>query len=99
MLFKTSLEAGILGPILHTLHEALLAATHDDERKKVVRGYMTNLPRVPRFGTVALMLSEGERGEARAVWSALGQESHSEEGVETEMARRRELGSRRAWGL
>ena len=96
VLFKASLDASILAAILHTLHAALAAAPEDAERASVVRAYMVNLPRVPRFNSVSLMMKKVEREEAQAIWDTLGR-SRSE-GVEGEMDRRKENGSRRAWG-
>ena len=96
VLFKTSIDPSILAAIVHTLHQAFVAAPEDVERAKVVRAYMVNLPRVPRFGTVSMMMNDSERAEAHAVWDMLGR-SHSE-GVEGEMDRRREDGSRVSWG-
>ncbi|KAI9064668.1 TPR-like protein [Trametes sanguinea] len=96
VLFKTSLDPPILAAILHTLRVALTAAPEDDERLRVVRGYMVNLPRVPRFNTVSLMMSASERADARAVWDLLGR--YQGEGVEGEMEKRKEVGSRSAWG-
>ena len=92
-----SIDASILAAIVHTLRVALAAGTPEDaERQKVARAYMVNLPRVPRFNTVSMMMNEAERAEARAVWELLGW-SRSE-GLEGEMDRRKEDGSRAAWG-
>lgn len=57
---------------------------------------MVNLPRVPRFGTVSLMMSMVEREDAQAIWNILGR--YRGEGVEGEMEKRKEEGSRAAWG-
>ncbi|KAI0720997.1 hypothetical protein C8T65DRAFT_631887 [Cerioporus squamosus] len=96
VLFKASLDASILAQVVHTLRAALAAAPEDAERASVVRAYMVNLPRVPRFNSVTLMMKKEEREDAQAVWSMLGR-SRSD-GVEGEMDRRKEDGSRRAWG-
>ncbi len=96
MLFKASLDASILAAILHTLRAALAAAPEDAERVSVVRAYMVNLPRVPRFNSVALMMKKEEREDAQAVWDMLGRSQR--DGVEGEMDKRKEDGSRRAWG-
>ncbi|KAI0768962.1 hypothetical protein BD413DRAFT_478204, partial [Trametes elegans] len=96
VLFKTSLDASILAAVLHSLRVAIAAAPEDEERLKVVRAYMVNLPRVPRFGTVSLMMSAEELGEAQAIWDILGQ--YRGDGVEGEMEKRKEEGSRMAWG-
>ncbi|OSD02441.1 TPR-like protein, partial [Trametes coccinea BRFM310] len=96
VLFKTSLDPPILAGILHTLRVALGAAPEDEERLRVVRGYMVNLPRVPRFNTVSLMMSAAERADAQVVWDLLGR--YQGEGVEGEMEKRKEVGSRSAWG-
>ncbi|CDO75142.1 hypothetical protein BN946_scf184639.g4 [Trametes cinnabarina] len=96
VLFKTSLDPAILAAILHSLLVSLSAAPEDEERLRVVRGYMVNLPRVPRFKTVSLMMSPAERADAQAVWDLLGR--YQGDGVEGEMERRKEAGSRSAWG-
>ncbi|TFK89150.1 TPR-like protein, partial [Polyporus arcularius HHB13444] len=96
VLFKASLDASILAAILHTLRAALAAAPEDAERVSVVRAYMVNLPRVPRFNSVALMMKKEEREDAQAVWDMLGRSQR--DGVEGEMDKRKEDGSRRAWG-
>ena len=75
---------------------ALEAGREDPQRIPIVRAYMTNLPRVPRFTTVSLMMSGDERADAQVVWDLLGR-SHGD-GVEGEMDRRKEDGSRSAWG-
>ncbi|KAH9891962.1 hypothetical protein C8Q73DRAFT_97250 [Cubamyces lactineus] len=96
VLFKTSLDPSILAAILHSLRVALEAAPEDSERLRVVRAYMVNLPRVPRFGTVSLMMSTVERQDVQTVWDVLGR--YHGEGVEGEMEKRKEEGSRAAWG-
>ncbi|KAI0655501.1 hypothetical protein C8Q70DRAFT_1020499 [Cubamyces menziesii] len=96
VLFKTSLDPSILAAILHSLRVALEAAPGDPETLRVVRAYMVNLPRVPRFGTVSLMMSMVEREDAQAIWNILGR--YRGEGVEGEMEKRKEEGSRAAWG-
>lgn len=96
MLFKTSLDASILAAIVHALREALAAAPEDAERATVVRAYMVSLPRVPRFSTVSMMMDGGERAQAQAVWDLLGRSRG--EGVGGEMDKRKEDGSRAAWG-
>ena len=59
-----SIDASILATIVHTLRVALAAGTPEDaERQKVARAYMVNLPRVPRFNTVSMMMNEAERAE------------------------------------
>ncbi|KAL7279714.1 hypothetical protein ACG7TL_006121 [Trametes sanguinea] len=88
VLFKTSLDPPVLAAILHTLRVALGAAPEDEERLRVVRGYMVNLPRVPRFNTVSLMMSAAERADAQVVWDLLGR--YQGEGVEGEMEKRKE---------
>ncbi|PIL24084.1 hypothetical protein GSI_13835 [Ganoderma sinense ZZ0214-1] len=95
-LFKTSLNASLLVVILHSLRAALEADRKDRERISIVRAYMVNLPRVPRFTTVSLMMSGKERADAQAVWDLLGR-SHGD-GVEGEMGKRKEDGSRSIWG-
>ena len=96
VLFKTSLDASILAAIVHALREALAAAPGDAERAQVARTYMVNLPRVPRFTTVSMMMDAGERAEAQAVWDLLGRSRG--EGVGGEMDKRKEDGSKAAWG-
>ena len=96
MLFKTSLDASVLAAMLHALRAALAAVPDDAKRIQVARAYMVNLPRVPRFNTVSLMMTAAERSEAQAVWDLLGRSRG--EGVEGEMDRRKEDGSRAAWG-
>ncbi|RPD80169.1 TPR-like protein, partial [Lentinus tigrinus ALCF2SS1-7] len=96
VLFKASLDASILARVLQSLRAALSAAPEDAERALVVRAYMVNLPRVPRFNSVSLMLRKEEREDAQAIWDLLGRSQS--EGVEGEMDRRKEIGSRRAWG-
>ncbi len=61
-----------------------------------MRAYMVNMPRVPRFGTVSLMMSSEELGDAQAVWDMLGR--YQGDGVEGQMEKRKEDGSRSAWG-
>lgn len=96
MLFKTSLDASILAAILHSLRVALSGSPGDAERLKVVRAYMVNMPRVPRFGTVSLMMSSEELADAQAVWDMLGR--YQGDGVEGQMEKRKEDGSKSAWG-
>ncbi|KAI1795778.1 hypothetical protein LXA43DRAFT_989520 [Ganoderma leucocontextum] len=93
VLFKTSLSASLLAAILHSLRTALEAGREDIP---VVRAYMVNLPRVPRFTTVSLMMSTNERADAQVVWDLLGRSRG--DGVEGEMDKRKEDGSRSAWG-
>ncbi|KAI0671049.1 hypothetical protein C8Q78DRAFT_1033682 [Trametes maxima] len=97
VLFKMSLDAAILAAILHSLRVALAVAPKDPERLKVVRAYMVNIPRIPRFGTVSLMMSGSERVDAQAVWDMLGS-TQSDGGVEGQMEKRKEEGSKSAWG-
>lgn len=96
MLFKTSLDASTLAAILHSLRVALSGSPGDAERLKVVRAYMVNMPRVPRFGTVSLMMSSEELADAQAVWDMLGR--YQGDGVEGQMEKRKEDGSKSAWG-
>lgn len=96
VLFKTSLDASILAAILHSLRVALTDTPEDSERIRVVRAYMVNMPRVPRFGTVSLMMSSEEREDAQAIWDLLGR--YEGDGVEGQMEKRKEDGSRSAWG-
>ena len=96
VLFKTSLEAEILASILHSLRTGLGSAPEDEERARVVRAYMVNLPRVPRFNTVTMMMSSDELADAQVIWDLLGRSRT--EGVEGERDKRKEDGSRRAWG-
>ncbi|EJF65951.1 TPR-like protein [Dichomitus squalens LYAD-421 SS1] len=96
MLFKTSLSASILAAILRSLRSALEGVPEEPERTLVVRAYMVNLPRVPRFSTVSMMMSADERADAQVVWDLLGRSRG--DGVEGEMDKRKEDGSRSAWG-
>ncbi|KAI0748223.1 hypothetical protein C8Q80DRAFT_1170805 [Daedaleopsis nitida] len=96
VLFKTSLDASILAPILRTLRAALTDKPEDEERAHIVRAYMVNLPRVPRFNTVSMMMDASETAHAQIVWDLLGRSRG--EGVEGEMDKQKEVGSRRAWG-
>ncbi|KAL1950131.1 hypothetical protein VTO73DRAFT_5254 [Trametes versicolor] len=96
VLFKTSLDASTLAAILHSLRVALSGSPGDAERLKVVRAYMVNMPRVPRFGTVSLMMSSEELADAQAVWDMLGR--YQGDGVEGQMEKRKEDGSKSAWG-
>lgn len=61
-----------------------------------MREYMVNMPRVPRFGTVSLMMSSEELADAQAVWDILGR--YQGDGVEGQMEKRKEDGSKSAWG-
>lgn len=70
-LFQASLDAALLAGVLSTLRDALRAAP-EEEMQARVRAYMQALPRVPRFGTVVLFMSDAERGVARDVWELLG---------------------------
>ncbi|KAI0643060.1 hypothetical protein C8Q79DRAFT_1095705 [Trametes meyenii] len=97
VLFKMSLDARILAAILHSLRIALVAAPKDPELLKVARAYMVNIPRIPRFGTVSLMMSGPERSDAQAIWDILGR-FQSDGGVEGQMEKRKEEGSKSAWG-
>ncbi|KAI0807485.1 hypothetical protein C8Q74DRAFT_1227804 [Fomes fomentarius] len=96
VLFKTSLDAAILGSILRSLRTAITAAPGEEERARIVRAYMVNLPRVPRFNTVSMMMDASELGDAQVIWDLLGRSRG--DGVEGEMDKRKEDGSRRAWG-
>lgn len=96
MLFKTSLDAAILGSILRSLRTAITAAPGEEERARIVRAYMVNLPRVPRFNTVSMMMDASELADAQVIWDLLGRSRG--DGVEGEMDKRKEDGSRRAWG-
>ncbi|KAI0350330.1 hypothetical protein OH77DRAFT_1489178 [Trametes cingulata] len=95
-LFKTSLEPSVLAAILRTLHIALMAGPSDEERLRVARSYMVNLPRVPRFKTVILMMSADERKHVQAIWDMLGRCLGDD--VEGQMEQRKEEGSKSAWG-
>ncbi|KAI0366954.1 hypothetical protein BV20DRAFT_1055279 [Pilatotrama ljubarskyi] len=96
VLFKTSLDPTILAAILKTIRIALAALPSDTERLQVARAYMVNLPRVPRFSTVSLMMSAEERMHAQVIWDMLGR--YQGEGVEGQMEQRKEEGSKSAWG-
>ncbi|KAI0629882.1 hypothetical protein C8Q77DRAFT_1220063 [Trametes polyzona] len=96
LLFKTSLDASTLGAILRSLREALTSSPDDEERRRVVRAYMVNMPRVPRFGIVSMMMNSEELGHAQTIWDMLGR--FQGEGVEGQMEKRREEGSKSAWG-
>ncbi|KAH9849532.1 hypothetical protein C2E23DRAFT_861936 [Lenzites betulinus] len=96
VLFKTSLDASILAAIIHTLRVALKSAPEDAARLAVVRAYMVNMPRVPRFATVSLMMSSEERADVLRIWEMLGR--YKGDGVEGQMERRKEEGSKAAWG-
>ncbi|KAI0823216.1 hypothetical protein BC628DRAFT_1385221 [Trametes gibbosa] len=96
VLFKTSLDASILAAIVHSLRLALESAPQDSARIGVVRAYMLNIPRVPRFGTVSLMMSSAERADVVRIWEMLGR--CNGDGVEGQMERRKEEGSKTAWG-
>ena len=61
-----------------------------------MRAYMVNLPRVPRFSTVSMMMKDDERAEAQMVWDLLGRSRG--DGVEGERDQQKEDGSRAAWG-
>ena len=86
----------MLSAVLHSLRSALEAAPEDPERIRVVRAYMVNLPRVPRFSTISLMMSADDRANAQVVWDLLGRSRG--DGVEGEMDKRKEDGARSAWG-
>lgn len=96
ILFKTSLSASLLGAILYSLRVALGTGQEDPQRIRIVRAYMMNLPRVPRFTTVSLMMSREERADVQVIWDLLGRSCG--DGVEGEMDKRKEDGSRNAWG-
>lgn len=44
----------------------------NDERQPLVREYMENFAKVPRFGTVVLFLSRKEKDLVKQVWGRLG---------------------------
>jgi hypothetical protein len=66
-LFKTSLEPDLLVDVLQVFREQI-----HDGRKPIVREYLENFARVPRFGTVVLFLSRKEKDIAKEVWGRLG---------------------------
>ncbi|KAH9946033.1 TPR-like protein [Epithele typhae] len=96
VLFKTSLDASLLAALLRTVREAQEAAPDDVGSAQTAHAFMVNMPRVPRFNTVSMMMSDGEREDAQAVWDVLGRSRR--EGVEGDMDKRKEDGSRAAWG-
>ena len=52
---------------------AILDAKEGDSRiKTIVREYMENFARVPRFNTLILLLSKNEKALAQSVWTAVG---------------------------
>lgn len=74
-LFQSSLEAHTLASILRTLAIVLdeLKNTSDkaDQVREWVYAYMENLPRVPRFSTLALFMSSDEKATTRTICSTL----------------------------
>ncbi|PCH40316.1 TPR-like protein [Wolfiporia cocos MD-104 SS10] len=87
-LFQSSLDATLLGSMLHTFRDVLTAGGADgDAVRAQVCAYLTSLARVPRFGTVLLFMSAEERKLAREVWHLVGVS-----GAQSEV-------ERQAWGL
>lgn len=73
-LCKTSLEPELLASLLEVFREALGAHPVEGEDTRVraaVRAYMDALARIPRFGTVVMLLSAREKVSARAVLDGL----------------------------
>ncbi|KAH8077044.1 hypothetical protein BXZ70DRAFT_1013068 [Cristinia sonorae] len=66
-LFKTSLDPSMLGSIITTFH----AAARSGVEPSVIKAYMTNLPRVSRWATVVLLLSNAEIQMVKEIWDVL----------------------------
>ncbi|KAF8648972.1 hypothetical protein AX16_006086 [Volvariella volvacea WC 439] len=71
IMFKTSLEAGLLASMLTTM--LLRVKVHPNDAP-IIREIMNQLSRVPRFETVVLFLSRAEKEVANEVWRSLGDE-------------------------
>ena len=78
-LFQDSLEAHILASLLQTLAaviESLSTSSNistSNEVRRWVQAYMVNLAKVPRFGTLVLFMSAGEKEMARKVMKAISE--------------------------
>lgn len=77
-LFQDSLEAHVLASLLQTLAAVIerLSTSNvstSNEVRRWVQAYMTNLAKVPRFGTLVLFMSAGEKETARKVIKAISE--------------------------
>ena len=71
-LCKTSLEPSTLVSVIETFLSILDAREGDFRVKAIVREYMENFARIPRFNTLVLFLSKNEKALAKSVWTAVG---------------------------
>jgi len=75
-LFRTSLEAPVLVSILEVFAELLdptkAASREDNDRRILVKEYLQNFARVPRFATVLMFLTSSERNIAKKVCESVG---------------------------
>ena len=54
--------------MLRTFHGLLLEYPDSTELHTAVHDYMTSFPQVPRFSTIVLLMSPGERRLVQSVW-------------------------------
>ena len=71
LIFRKSLEPPIIVSLLHTFREILKAPTTSMETKRAMSRYMATLPRVARWKTVVLLLTNEEKKLIEEVWSLL----------------------------
>ncbi|KAI0920035.1 hypothetical protein AcV7_006045 [Taiwanofungus camphoratus] len=71
-LFQSSLEASLLSSLLATFLDVLRALDGQEQVKALVKAYMLNLARVPRFSTVVLFMSPSERVLVKDIWALVG---------------------------
>ena len=86
-LFKTSLETSGLVSILQTLWDVLRASSVTAETQVLMKEYLVHLSHVPRFTTVLLFMSPGEKSLVQDVFGALGGPASLH------------VAERRAWGI
>lgn len=67
-MFQSSLDANLLGSIMETLSTCL---DHDPDILSEVKEYILGLQKVPRFGTVVLLMTKHEREIVNAIWNKL----------------------------
>ncbi|KAF8817206.1 hypothetical protein BYT27DRAFT_7153875 [Phlegmacium glaucopus] len=71
-LCKTSLEPSMLVSIIENFLSILDVKDGDAQVKTVIREYMENFARIPRFNTLVLFLSKSEKVLAKNVLTAVG---------------------------
>ncbi|CAL1713409.1 unnamed protein product [Somion occarium] len=86
-IFKSSLEPSTLVSILQTFN-AVIKHSSTPEDATLIKEYMTNLARVPRWSTIVLFLGADEKKLIAGIWNHLSPISGDED-----------ANARKAWGL